>query len=971
VDSFESIAWLKQRLGAGVEEVRVQGDHPLVLDDPSCAYVTLSEHHQLFCVGYEGGAPVGRREHVAICQPGQLLFGLEPREGAYRTALLLSGVSGSVVWRVPTALLFRIAREAEGLAVVARLFDDWISLLVGVLPTAPIPTRCLAAAVGDVLEIGSAAPVRATLGLAWIAPPTPPTRYLGVDLDASTPQMDVWPIGEQAWALLSPVKLRVWGSGELLEANGNASFADGFYAFVVAFVAKRRAELASTRISRDVASKTAERLGVGISLARLASVGRGERLAPEVGGAHPLDRACRTIANWLGIEPPRVVRPGGSSLSQMQAALSRMTGVRTRGVLLEKRWFDGDAGALLGFAMADDEVLHPVALLPSHKGYVLHDPRSSTPAPLTLALANGLHPQAYQFYAPFPAGALRPFDVLRVSSRRARGDVLFALTIGMLTGSVGMLIPLLTGQIFDRIIPGAERPLLRQFTLVLFTVYGSIALFDIARGFCLVRAQTRMDATLEASVWDRLLGLPLPFFRDYSAGDLASRAAGIGGIREVLAGATLSILLSGVFSIWNFALLFFIDPTLAAAATGLTAVAGAVAAIASYFTLKRQRKVAELDGKIGGLLLQLIGGVSKLRVTASEKRAFGVWARLFTSRRDADLEAERVGIRVSVFQTSYPILCSFVLFWLLAGEGGQKLSTGKFLAFSSAFSIFLSAVLEVIAAGLHALTAIPLYERARPILEAELESRGKADVRTALLGALEVSHVTFRYEPAGPLILDDVHFRIQADEFVAIVGPSGSGKSTLLRILLGFETCTEGGVFYDGQALANLDVRAVRQQIGVVLQHSRVMAGDIYTNIVGSTGRSLDDAWRAARQAALDKDIEAMPMGMHTVIAQGGGTLSGGQRQRLLIARALTSEPRILFFDEATSALDNVTQAMVSESLEGLRVTRVVIAHRLSTIRHADKIIVLERGRVVQMGRFDELMNVPGTFRDLAKRQTI
>ena len=971
MDSFESIAWLKQRLGAGVEEVRVQGDHPLVLDDPSCAYVTLSEHHQLFCVGYEGGAPVGRREHVAICQPGQLLFGLEPREGAYRTALLLSGVSGSVVWRVPTALLFRIAREAEGLAVVARLFDDWISLLVGVLPTAPIPTRCLAAAVGDVLEIGSAAPVRATLGLAWIAPPTPPTRYLGVDLDASTPQMDVWPIGEQAWALLSPVKLRVWGSGELLEANGNASFADGFYAFVVAFVAKRRAELASTRISRDVASKTAERLGVGISLARLASVGRGERLAPEVGGAHPLDRACRTIANWLGIEPPRVVRPGGSSLSQMQAALSRMTGVRTRGVLLEKRWFDGDAGALLGFAMADDEVLHPVALLPSHKGYVLHDPRSSTPAPLTLALANGLHPQAYQFYAPFPAGALRPFDVLRVSSRRARGDVLFALTIGMLTGSVGMLIPLLTGQIFDRIIPGAERPLLRQFTLVLFTVYGSIALFDIARGFCLVRAQTRMDATLEASVWDRLLGLPLPFFRDYSAGDLASRAAGIGGIREVLAGATLSILLSGVFSIWNFALLFFIDPTLAAAATGLTAVAGAVAAIASYFTLKRQRKVAELDGKIGGLLLQLIGGVSKLRVTASEKRAFGVWARLFTSRRDADLEAERVGIRVSVFQTSYPILCSFVLFWLLAGEGGQKLSTGKFLAFSSAFSIFLSAVLEVIAAGLHALTAIPLYERARPILEAELESRGKADVRTALLGALEVSHVTFRYEPAGPLILDDVHFRIQADEFVAIVGPSGSGKSTLLRILLGFETCTEGGVFYDGQALANLDVRAVRQQIGVVLQHSRVMAGDIYTNIVGSTGRSLDDAWRAARQAALDKDIEAMPMGMHTVIAQGGGTLSGGQRQRLLIARALTSEPRILFFDEATSALDNVTQAMVSESLEGLRVTRVVIAHRLSTIRHADKIIVLERGRVVQMGRFDELMNVPGTFRDLAKRQTI
>jgi NHLM bacteriocin system ABC transporter ATP-binding protein len=956
VSGFESIAWLKQRLGAGVEEVRVQGDHPLVLDDPSCAYVTLSEHHQVFCVGYESG---------------QLLFGLEPRQGAHRTALLLSGVSGSVVWRVPTALLFRLARDEEGLAVVAKLFDDWIALLVGVLPTAPIPTRCIAATEGETLDLENATPIRATERLAWIAPAKPPRRYLGLDLHANTPHMECWPIGEQAWALLEPGKLRIWGSGELLRASGGAAFADGFYAFVVAYVAARRADLASTRIFRDTASKEAEKKFVGESLARLASVGRGERLAVDVGGAHALDRVCRTIADHIRIEAPRVVKPAGTSLSQMQAALARMTGVRTRGVLLEKRWFDDDAGALLAFVMDAAEVLHPVALLPTRKGYRLHDPRAEAPIPVTLAVANGLHPQAYQFYVPFPARTLTPLDVLAVSSRRARKDIVFALTIGMVTGSVGMLIPLLTGQIFDRIIPGAERPLLREFTLVLFTVYATLALFDVARGLCLVRAQTRMDATLEAAVWDRLLSLPLPFFREYSAGDLASRAQGIGAIREVLTGATLSVLLSGIFSIWNFALLFFIDPGLAGAATGLVGLSGVVAAVAAYFTLKRQRKVAELDGKIGGLLLQLIGGIAKLRVTASEKRAFGVWARLFTSRRDADLEAERVGIRVSVFQSAFPILCSFVLFWLLAGQGGQKLSTGKFLAFSSAFSIFLRAVLDVIEAGLHSLNAIPMYERARPILDAELESRGKSEVRTELKGAIEVSHVSFRYEPAGPLILDDVHFRMEADEFVAIVGPSGSGKSTLLRILLGFENCSEGGIFYDGQALANLDVRSIRQQIGVVMQHSRVMAGDIFTNIVGSTGRNLDDAWRAARQAALDKDIEAMPMGMHTVIAQGGGTLSGGQRQRLLIARALTAEPRILFFDEATSALDNVTQAQVSESLEGLRVTRIVIAHRLSTIRHADKIVVLDRGRIIQMGRFEELMRVPGVFRDLAKRQTI
>jgi ATP-binding cassette subfamily C protein len=188
-------------------------------------------------------------------------------------------------------------------------------------------------------------------------------------------------------------------------------------------------------------------------------------------------------------------------------------------------------------------------------------------------------------------------------------------------------------------------------------------------------------------------------------------------------------------------------------------------------------------------------------------------------------------------------------------------------------------------------------------------------------------------------------------------------------MLLGFDAPSEGGVFFDGQALSGMDVRAVRRQIGVVLQHSRLMAGDIYTNIVGSSGLSVEDAWRAARAAAFDKDIEAMPMGMHTVLSQGGGTLSGGQRQRLLIARALAARPKILFFDEATSALDNRTQAQVSESLEGLRVTRVVIAHRLSTIQHADRIVVLERGRVVQMGRFSALMREGGAFAALARRQ--
>jgi ATP-binding cassette subfamily C protein len=357
-------------------------------------------------------------------------------------------------------------------------------------------------------------------------------------------------------------------------------------------------------------------------------------------------------------------------------------------------------------------------------------------------------------------------------------------------------------------------------------------------------------------------------------------------------------------------------------------------------------------------------------VSGSENRAFSVWAKLFAQRRDADMAGERIGTRVQVFHAIYPVLCSMALFWLMAGDG-QKLSTGQFLAFSASFGVFMRAVLDIIGAALRTLSIVPIYERARPILTSAVESQGSSDVRIELSGELELSHLSFRYEQSGPLILDDVTLRIDAGEFVAVVGPSGSGKSTLLRIMLGFEAPAEGGVFYDGQALSGMDIRGVRQQIGVVLQHSRIMAGDIFTNIVGNSGLTLDDAWRAARQAAFAKDVEEMPMGMHTVLAQGGGTLSGGQRQRLLIARALASQPRILFFDEATSALDNRTQAVVSESLEQLRVTRVVIAHRLSTIRHADRIVVLDRGRIVQMGRFEALLAQGGTFGALARRQLV
>ena len=338
-----------------------------------------------------------------------------------------------------------------------------------------------------------------------------------------------------------------------------------------------------------------------------------------------------------------------------------------------------------------------------------------------------------------------------------------------------------------------------------------------------------------------------------------------------------------------------------------------------------------------------------------------------------DLSSQQIEDGVTVFNSVMPTISSIALFWmastLVSPMSELGLSTGAFLAFNAAFALFISGATSLSSALIEVLDVIPLWLRSQPILHAEPE----VDIQKAdpgrLTGHFCVKRVTFRYREDGPLILDDVTVEARPGEFIALVGPSGSGKSSVLRLLLGFEQPQSGTVYYDGQDLSGLDVAAVRRQLGVVLQNGRINAGSIYENISGGALISLGDAWTAAERAGFADDIRSFPMEMHTVISEGGGNLSGGQRQRLVIARALVLNPKILLLDEATSALDNRTQAIVSESLDKLKVTRLVVAHRLSTIRNADRIYVIQAGRVVQQGNFEELAAQEGLFAQLIKRQ--
>jgi ATP-binding cassette subfamily C protein len=387
--------------------------------------------------------------------------------------------------------------------------------------------------------------------------------------------------------------------------------------------------------------------------------------------------------------------------------------------------------------------------------------------------------------------------------------------------------------------------------------------------------------------------------------------------------------------------------------------------------VRRQRELLALKGQLSGMVIQQMVGISKLRVNAAERRAFAEWSKLFARQQTAVYATANLRNLQTVFNAGWVPFTTLVIFWSVFQRGLDSIDPGHFLAFFAAFGQIIIASRSITAALGGMLQAVPLFERARPILDAVPEVVQNAQDPGVLTGRVDLAHVAFRYSPDGPLVLNDVSMTIEPGQFVAVVGPSGAGKSSLIRLLLGFERAESGSVLFDDMELATLDVELVRRQIGVVLQTAQVMPGSILTNIVGETELTRDDAWLAATEAGLDGDLRSMPMGMDTLITEGSSTLSGGQKQRLMIARALALRPRLLMFDEATSALDNITQRTVTESLDQLAVTRIVIAHRLSTIAGADKIIVMDRGRVAEQGTYDELMANGGPFSQLAARQVV
>lgn len=719
------------------------------------------------------------------------------------------------------------------------------------------------------------------------------------------------------------------------------------------------------RLNREVAKE---------ALSKLAATLQPQEEGHYFQAGTPLLVAAGAVARSLGIK----IRPSLScqDLSQIPdpvEAIARASKFRTRRITLEDNWWRKECGPLLAYWRSENQ---PIALLPAGDRYILLDPATGQRMPVNRAIAAMVAQQAYQFYRPLPEALDKAIDLFQFGIKGNERDIAIIFALGIIGSLLGMVVPQATGLLVDYAIPDADRSLLGQIALALLALAFGRSLFQLSQGIFSLRVTIVADSALQLAVWDRLLRLSPAFFRQYTSGDLLNRATAANQIRQKLAGGVQRSLLNGLFALLNLALMFVYSWPLALVGMGIALLAAIVTAISSFLMVRKSRRQLELDGAIAGLTVQLINGVAKLRVAAAEQRAFAAWADRYSQRIRLKAGFQRIDDSVSVFNEVLPLVTSALLFWfaILSMQMTQSspvggMTSGTFLAFNAAFGLFIKGMVDLSNILTDLLGIVPLWERSLPILQAQPESNLTKANPGVLSGRVALDRVSFRYRDDGPLVLNEVSISAERGEFIAIVGPSGSGKSTILRLLLGFETPLSGTVYYDRQDLADLEMEAVRRQLGVVLQNGRIGSGSIFDNIAAGALVSREEAWEAARMAGLAEDIEQMPMEMHTVIGEGGTNLSGGQRQRLLIARALVRKPKIILFDEATSSLDNRTQAIVTESLEKLNATRIAIAHRLSTIRHADRIYAIESGRVVQVGTFEELIKQEGLFARLIARQ--
>ena len=972
---YTAIAELAGRAGTSVP---CAGNLPLKLDDPDSVWFIDQGTVNLFLVEFKDGVEQAAPQHLLSRESGWLLPGVAPNQptGDEDTTLSLiaKGLPGTLLKRLPASLLSEV-HPAE----LAEQTDTWLTAITDTLSRFAnrLPRPDALAEPGLTQTLPPSCTLSVRRGVVWVSQPPRGTSHFMDLVDyaelakASGRQEAVTPLTRTSWlslfdeATLSGVSTETLAKqGVLLPAL--SSFHD--VAFALERLNRRLAVVDDANLER--ARTTSRRTAEKAARQRLFNIydlpiDQDANLEDTA-----LADALRVIGRREGIhfKIPTRSRPSGSPLGLVDVLDA--SGVRARRVRLtpEDNWWRGDSNAMLAFRAEDGQ---PVALLPGMFGrYREVDPVSKRSVRVTADRAGALGDEAWMFYRPLPSGNVEPGDLLRIALQGSAAD-LARLVIAGLPGGLIKLVPALAlGFVASQVLAGGSAAPIYAVAVAV-AVFGLLgALLHVLQSTAMMRLEGRSASRVEAAFWDRLMRLPPSILHRHPAGDLAMSGMTFQNLRDGLQGVVADSLLSIVFLLPGLGIIFFYDARLAIVALVFSLASLLITVVLGGRQVSPYGQMMRAARRVAGRLFQIVGGIAKLRVENAEGSAYAIWARDYREQKRAEIELGALEGRSQAFGAALPLLASGVLLFAAVTVGDRNVPVGDFLVVYTIFLAFQSGVARLSQSFGTVAAALPAFEQMSPLLAAVPDTEIEGDPVEYLGGDILFDHVSFRYDPDGPLILDDVTICARPGEFVAIAGESGAGKSTLFRLALGIERPTAGAVYYDGRDLRHLNLKEVRRKIGAVPQSVGLHPMDLWDNLVGHHEQvASEDAWKAVRIAEVEDEIKSMPMGMMTMVGTSGSVLSGGESQRVTIARSVIGSPRIMLFDEATNWLDNENQAKVMRNLAALTSTRVVIAHRLSTLEQADRIYVLQAGRVVQSGSFSELMEVDGIFRELIKRQ--
>ena len=828
-----SIAELAARFGASVP---CAGNMPVKLDDPDSVWFIDQGVVNLFLVEFKDGMEQAAPQHLLRRESGWLLPGVEPDEGDHvddtTLSLIAKGLPGTLLKRLPTSLLSEVDP-----AQLAEQTDTWLTAVTDTLSrfARPLP-RPTALAEAGLTQTLTPCTLSVRRGVVWVSEP-PRGASLFMDLvdqvgvaATNTPHEAVIPLTRTSWlTLLDKATLSGESTETLVQRGMLLPALASFHAAAFGLERLNRrlavADNANLERARTTSRRTAEKAErqrlfniYDLPIDRDASV---EDTA--------LADALQLVGRHEGIDFKIPARSGPADSPVGLLDVLDASGIRARRVQLkaERNWWRGDSNAMLAFRTEDGQ---PVALLPGRFGsYREIDPVTKRSVRITADRADALGDQAWMFYRPLPSESVSPANLLRIALHGSAADLARLVIAGIPGGLIKLLPAVALGFVANHITSGGSAGALYAMAVAVagFGLLG--AMLHLLQSTAMMRLEGRSASRVEAAFWDRLMRLPPSVLHRHPAGDLAMSGMTFQNLRDGLQGVAADGLLSIIFLLPVLGVIFFYDATLGGVALAFSLASLLIAVVLGVRQIAPYGRMISAARRVTGRLFQIVGGISKLRVENAEGSAFAIWARDYREQKHAELEVGALEGHLRAFGAALPFLAGGVLLVAMMALGDRNVPVGDFLVVYTVFIAFQSAIARLGESFSTVASMLPAFDQMRPLLAAVPETEAAGQPVEYLGGEILFDHISFRYDPDGPLILDDVTIHARPGEFVAIAGESGAGKSTLFRLALGIDRPTAGAVYYDGRDLRHLNLKQVRRKIGAVPQSVGLHPQDLWT----------------------------------------------------------------------------------------------------------------------------------------------